>query len=288
MKRLIVTVALVTVGALTYTSCTAVTPSSGPDPVPVAVAAPAVVALPAPTVATTTQPSTTTTTIPWEREPFALTVSHPPLDDIPDLEFDVAVGAEGPMVSMLQEHLVEARLYRGALDGENGPWTQQATMALHKVMDADRSWSWEHEDWGVLEGFSDVLAERIPDRPDEPNRVEIDLTRQVLYLVLEGEVAAVIPVSSGNGDQFVNSRGNTVRAKTPQGDFTIQRHIEGLHRSYLGSMWSPWYFRGGYAIHGSGSVPTQPASHGCVRVPKWEAEYLDTVLEIGWPVHIWD
>ncbi|MBT8197104.1 MAG: L,D-transpeptidase, partial [Acidimicrobiia bacterium] len=260
MKRLTVTVALLTVGALTMTSCSAATPSSQADHVPVAVAAPAVVALPSPTVASTTQPTTTTTTtIPWEREPFALTISHPALDDIPDLEFNVAAGAEGPMVTMLQERLAETVLYRGVLDGEFGPWTQQASMALHKVMDAERIWNWSHEDWEVLESLDEVLAERVPDRPDEPNRVEIDLTRQVLYLVLEGEVAAVIPVSSGNGASYVNSRGNTVRAKTPRGDFTIQRHIEGLHKSYLGSMWSPWYFRGGYAIHGSGSVPSQPA-----------------------------
>ncbi|NNK91019.1 MAG: hypothetical protein HKO87_01180, partial [Acidimicrobiia bacterium] len=51
MKRLTVTVALLTVGALTMTSCSAATPSSQADHVPVAVAAPAVVALPSPTVA---------------------------------------------------------------------------------------------------------------------------------------------------------------------------------------------------------------------------------------------
>ncbi|NNF69557.1 MAG: hypothetical protein HKN01_07270, partial [Acidimicrobiia bacterium] len=113
MKRLTVTVALLTVGALTMTSCSAATPSSQADHVPVAVAAPAVVALPSPTVASTTQPTTTTTTtIPWEREPFALTISHPALDDIPDLEFNVAAGAEGPMVTMLQERLAETVLYR--------------------------------------------------------------------------------------------------------------------------------------------------------------------------------
>jgi lipoprotein-anchoring transpeptidase ErfK/SrfK len=29
-------------------------------------------------------------------------------------------------------------------------------------------------------------------------------------------------------------------------------------------MWRPNYFYGGYALHGSTSVPTYAASHGCV------------------------
>jgi lipoprotein-anchoring transpeptidase ErfK/SrfK len=53
-------------------------------------------------------------------------------------------------------------------------------------------------------------------------------------------------------------------------------------------MYSPWYFYGGYAIHGSSSVPPYPASHGCVRVTTWDADFLSHHLEIGIPVHVWD
>ena len=31
-------------------------------------------------------------------------------------------------------------------------------------------------------------------------------------------------------------------------------------------MYRPRYFNGGIAVHGYGSVPPYPASHGCVRV----------------------
>jgi lipoprotein-anchoring transpeptidase ErfK/SrfK len=34
----------------------------------------------------------------------------------------------------------------------------------------------------------------------------------------------------------------------------------------LGRLYRPVYFYGGYAVHGSGSIPAYPASHGCARV----------------------
>ena len=41
------------------------------------------------------------------------------------------------------------------------------------------------------------------------------------------------------------------------------------------------YFIGGYAIHGYVSVPTFPASHGCVRVPIPNARSIYDWLRIG-------
>ena len=41
------------------------------------------------------------------------------------------------------------------------------------------------------------------------------------------------------------------------------------------------YFIGGYAIHGYASVPTFPASHGCVRVPVPNARSIYDWLRIG-------
>ena len=42
--------------------------------------------------------------------------------------------------------------------------------------------------------------------------------------------------------------------------------INAWHLSPLGWMWRPNYFYHGYALHGSNSVPTYAARHGCVRV----------------------
>jgi hypothetical protein len=35
------------------------------------------------------------------------------------------------------------------------------------------------------------------------------------------------------------------------------------------------HFKGGYALHGSGAVPDFNASHGCIRVPVHEAQWLN-------------
>ena len=55
-------------------------------------------------------------------------------------------------------------------------------------------------------------------------------------------------------------------AITPTGLFAINRQIDGMVTDSLGQLWRPKYFDSGFAIHGDGSVPPTPASHGCVRV----------------------
>src|SRR6266511_2424197 len=56
------------------------------------------------------------------------------------------------------------------------------------------------------------------------------------------------------------------RLASPYRPSARYRRIDGWHLSPLGWMWRPNYFYGGYALHGSTSVPTYAASHGCVRV----------------------
>jgi lipoprotein-anchoring transpeptidase ErfK/SrfK len=185
----------------------------------------------------------------------------------------------------LQERLTGAGFYRSVVDGEYGPHTVAAVVAFHKDLDLERSSTWAAGDWAHLDEYT---APSIPDRPDEPSRIEINHTRQLLYLVLDNKVEAVVPVSTGNGEYFKNYTGKSVAARTPRGDFTVYKNRSGWHMSYLGGMYRPWYFYGGYAIHGSSSVPAYPASHGCVRVTTWDADFLAHQLEIGMPVHVWD
>lgn len=54
---------------------------------------------------------------------------------------------------------------------------------------------------------------------------------------------------------------------SPEGRFRVFRRVEGIDTSPLGRLWNPLYLYRGYAMHGSTSVPPEPASHGCVRVP---------------------
>lgn len=188
-------------------------------------------------------------------------------------------GESSNLVVTLQHHLARHGFYRGPFDGSYGPMTSQAVMAFHKHLGLERSFTWQPDDWEYLELLDPV------EHRGEPG-LEVDLDLQLLYYHrAEGDVA-IIPISSGNGERFRNSSGRLVTARTPEGDFSLRRHIPRLHRSYLGAMLKPWYFYGGYAIHGSSSVPAYPASHGCVRVPNWEADWLSTDLSLGMPVTV--
>jgi lipoprotein-anchoring transpeptidase ErfK/SrfK len=88
-------------------------------------------------------------------------------------------------------------------------------------------------------------------------------------------------MSSGNEEQYTSEDGTTRTAHTPRGDFSIERKIEGERVSHLGTLYNPLYFVGGYALHGSESVPTYPASHGCVRLPMYVSKPFYDRHEIG-------
>ena len=47
------------------------------------------------------------------------------------------------------------------------------------------------------------------------------------------------------------------------------------------------YFIGGYAIHGYTSVPTYPASHGCIRVPIPNALQIDRQIDLGQTIFVY-
>ena len=54
------------------------------------------------------------------------------------------------------------------------------------------------------------------------------------------------------------------------------------------AVWLPWasYFVGGVAFHESPVVPATAASHGCVRVPHGDAEWLYRRIPVGTPVTV--
>ena len=83
--------------------------------------------------------------------------------------------------------------------------------------------------------------------------VEFDWSRQVLVLADSGRACRTYHASSG-------------KPSTPTvfGTFRFYRKTPGTNAK--GMVHSTYFIRG-YAIHGYASVPTYPASHGCIRVP---------------------
>jgi lipoprotein-anchoring transpeptidase ErfK/SrfK len=131
----------------------------------------------------------------------------------------------------------------------------QRVYAFQKVQGLERTGSVDAAFWTKL-GNPRIPAPRYSQPADH---IEVDKTHQVLYVVRDGKIALISPVSTAGIAGYY----------TPEGRFAIYRKVTGYDPSPLGVLLDPMYFVGGYAIHGNPSVPPYPASHGCVRVPNF-------------------
>lgn len=175
-----------------------------------------------------------------------------------------------------EERLAELSYWTGPVDGKWDEQTRQGMIAFQKVSGLKRTGALSRADFDVL-----MTAERPAPREKGAAHVEVDLERQVLYLVdEEGVVGKILPVSTGSGKDFT-SQGWTRSAITPPGHFRMLGKIAGWKKSPLGRLYYPNYFLGGLAIHGYPSVPTQPASHGCIRIPMFAAVPFSKMTKVG-------
>jgi len=117
--------------------------------------------------------------------------------------------------------------------------------------------------------------------------VEVDVDRQVLMLVNEEGAVRVLPVSTGSDKAFMD-QGQTSIAYTPRGRFVVYDKTYGWENGDLGSVYYANYISGGVAIHGYLTVPTTPASHGCIRIPMFAAREVSRLLPVGTIVLVYD
>jgi len=186
----------------------------------------------------------------------------------------------GPAVAFLNDALTEAGF--NADEGDVfGKKTRHAVYAFQKHHELPTSGEFTAFMWDLLDDPIELP------RRQEADRVEVDLGKQVLYVVRSGEVVVILPVSSGSGDGYIGSNGRRQIADTPEGVFKFQRRILGVRKAPLGTLYNPYYFRGGIAVHGSPSVPNYPASHGCIRTTLWDMELLLDHLEIGQTIYVY-
>ena len=198
----------------------------------------------------------------------------------PSASGTVGYGDRGAAVAALNDGLSRAGFHPDTGD-VFGKKTRHAVYAFQKHYELPVTGRFTPFMWNLI----DTPIE-LPKRA-EPDRVEVDLTKQVLYVVEGGEVVLIVPVSSGNGDTYIGSNGRRQVADTPEGVFRFQRRILGIRRAPLGTLYNPFYFRGGIAIHGSLSVPNVPVSHGCIRTTLWDMELLLDYFEIGQTVYVY-
>jgi hypothetical protein len=117
--------------------------------------------------------------------------------------------------------------------------------------------------------------------------VEIDKARQLLFAYVNGELRLITHISTGSGKEYCAEGKCGYKAITPEGAFRFMWRYSGWRESRLGKLYNPVYFTGsGIAVHGSTSVPTYPASHGCVRIPMHIAEYFPSLFARGDAVYV--
>lgn len=220
---------------------------------------------------TTERPTTTTT------ESTTTTTVAPVVGLVP--------GAEGEDVAALQRRLTELKFDPGAADGVFGLGTTYAVQAFQKLHGMKPTGE-------VTPAVEAALASPVAPAPLVPgggaDRVEIDLPRQLLFLYKGGDLRLISHVSTGNKQRYC-AKGGCGTAITPVGAHRFMWRYPGWRTSRLGKLYNPVYFTGsGIAIHGSGSVPTYPASHGCVRIPMHIAEYFPGLVSKGDAVYVLD
>lgn len=199
------------------------------------------------------------------------TFTQPPPPTHPTLK----MGARGEPVLRLQQQLNSLGYWTSHIDGKFDFTTQQAVFALQKAANLKVNGTVGASTWAALDHQVRPAA-----RSKAGTLIEVDLSRDLLLFIDDGQVRYTLNTSTGGGYKFMQE-GKPEVAITPKGRFETYRVIdEGL-------MLRPRYFFEGFAIHGDGSVPSFPASHGCVRVSNpaidwiW-AQNLDPVGTTVW------
>lgn len=179
--------------------------------------------------------------------------------DYPDLD----PGDRGGDVRLFNKLLGE-RAYRTSSGERYGSATERAVLAYRKVNNMAR----------VTNATPDIFKQLAAGRggfrlkwPEGGKHIEVDLSRQVMVLARGGKPRHIFHISSG-----------APATPTVRGKYATYRKEYGMNSK---GMLHSVYFHRGYATHGYRSVPTYPASHGCVRNPFPDSKFIYDWIDFG-------
>jgi N-acetylmuramoyl-L-alanine amidase len=137
-------------------------------------------------------------------------------------------------------------------------------LAFRKSQSLKRTKSMGRSTWREVLAAKPVKARY----PKPGTHIEVDKKQQLMMVVRGGNVIGTMHVSSG------------LTGNTPEGSFRVfQRGGSPLYRFMA--------FLGNYGLHGYLSVPAYPASHGCVRIPMWAADWAWFKTQMGTEVIVY-
>lgn len=201
-----------------------------------------------------------------------------------------AVGSKETRSSLLsraqtrdaERRLAEMGYWTGAVDGILDTATRSALIAFQKYEGRPITGQLTLAELEAMRASAGPTA-----REAGYAHVEVDLDRQVLLMVNEAGGVRLLPISTGNEQPFADE-GQMSVAHTPRGRFLIYEKVIGWETGRNSSMYYSNYISGGVAIHGYPSVPVQPASHGCIRIPIFAAREVSRLLPVGTIVLVYD
>ncbi|MGH2734016.1 MAG: L,D-transpeptidase family protein [Actinomycetota bacterium] len=179
-------------------------------------------------------------------------------------------GSTGSAVKRLERRLRSLGYHLPSADRSYTHQTHDAVVAFNKVQGRVRVGSVDGRTWRALAEARRPRA-RLRIRGFH---IEVDQTKQVLYIVRDRKVRKILHVSTGGAGVGV----------TRDGNWRVHRRLAGFSP---GRLYYPSYFDGLRAIHGWPEVPPTAASHGCVRVPMWTARWIFDQTRVGTLVHIY-
>jgi hypothetical protein len=240
-----------------------------------------------------TAPTTTTTTLPPVTTPTIPSLIQPPkVTTLPVIDYVTTIGpgALPGVVQPFEQRLADLKFDPGAIDGGWDQMTTYAVQALEKIAGLPRVGRIGAAEAAALANFQYPM----PLHPDaEANRTEIDVTKQVITLYENYQVRLITTTSTASGQSFCYNTPKAAPtahicevATTPSGRYQYYLFRAGIDNGDLGGLYNPYYFFKGRAIHGYDSVPTEPASHGCARIPMPIAEYWHTLVHDGDAVYV--
>ena len=179
--------------------------------------------------------------------------------DYPDLD----PGDRGKDVDLFNK-LLDKKAYYTSRGKSYGSATGRAVLAFRKVNNMART---TNATPGIFRKLAAGKGGFKLKWPEGGKHVEADLSRQVMVLAKRGKAQHIFHISSG-----------APATPTVRGKFATYRKDFG--RNSVGMVHSVYFIRG-YATHGYPSVPTYPASHGCLRNPIPNSLFIYKWIDLG-------
>jgi peptidoglycan hydrolase-like protein with peptidoglycan-binding domain len=203
-------------------------------------------------------------------------------------------GSSGPVVKRLQERLNYLHYYSGKPDGQYGANTEEAVWAFKEAQGVQTT---------IAPNSVTGAMKRALVHPKQPPvlvpkggswRIEVHLALGFLVLYKHNVPELISHISPGGGYYYPcpgDPKATCGPAITPDGNYRAHWFAPGWVKVPLGEMYNPVFFIGGsYAIHGDTIVPLYAASHGCVRIPMFIANFFHKLVYVnetkGTPIYI--